>query len=78
MVTGWPPSGTGISVLDPFRTPFGWQDYLVIGFRFFSEGSCPSSGGLLSNLSPGLQSLIKNGMVVGILTVLLMEHVLLG
>jgi xanthine/uracil permease len=70
--------GTGISILTRDGRLLTGRDYLVIGIPILL-------GGIISMLPRGffhafplsLQALLKNGMVVGIILVLLLEHVFL-
>jgi xanthine/uracil permease len=70
--------GTGISILTRDMHALTGRDYLVIGIPILL-------GGIISMLPRGffqafplsLQALLKNGMVVGIILVLLLEHLLL-
>ncbi len=70
--------GAGISVLSRSGRPLEGRDYLVIGLPILI-------GGIISMLPEnffqafpsGAQTFLKNGLVVGIVVVLLLEHLLL-
>jgi len=79
MVTGLAAQvGAGISVLTRSGRPLDGRDYLVIGIPILLGGIVPFLPEAFLGMFPAeLQAVIKNGMVVGILTVLLLEHLLL-
>jgi xanthine/uracil permease len=70
--------GAGISVLTRSSRPLDGRDYLVIGLPILLGGSVSFFPDPFFQSFPfALQALMKNGMVVGILTVLFLEHVFL-
>jgi uracil permease len=70
--------GAGINVLTQSESPLTPRDYMVIGIPLLM-------GGIVSILPEAfflpiptaLNALLKNGLVVGVVLVLLLEHVLL-
>jgi len=70
--------GAGISVLTRSTAPLAPRDYMIIGIPLLM-------GGIVSILPEtfflpiptALRALLKNGLVVGVVLVLLLEHVLL-
>jgi uracil permease len=79
MVTGMAAQvGAGISVLTRSGRPLESRDYLVIGIPILLGGTVPFlPEAFFQTFPPEVQVLVKNGMVVGILTVLLLEHLVL-
>lgn len=79
MVTGMAAQvGAGISVLTRSGRPLDGRDYLVIGIPILLGGIMPFLPEAFFKTFPAeLQALVKNGMVVGILSVLLIEHLIL-
>jgi len=70
--------GAGISVLTRSGRPLDGRDYLVIGIPILLGGTVPFlPEAFFQTFPPELQALVKNGMVVGILSVLLLEHLVL-
>ena len=70
--------GAGISVLTRSGRPLASRDYLVIGIPILLGGVVPFlPEAFFQTFPPEVQALVKNGMVVGILTVLLLEHLVL-
>jgi uracil permease len=79
MVTGLAAQvGAGISVLTRSGHHLDGRDYLVIGIPILLGGVVPFlPESFFQTFPPEVQALVKNGMVVGILTVLLLEHLVL-
>ena len=79
MVTGLAVQiGAGISVLTRSGRALDGRDYLVIGIPILLGGVVPFlPDAFVRSLPSEFQALIKNGMVVGILAVLFLEHLFL-
>ncbi len=79
MVTGMAAQvGAGISVLTRSGRHLDGRDYLVIGIPILLGGVVPFLPETFFQTFPSeFQALIKNGMVVGILTVLALDHLIL-
>jgi xanthine/uracil permease len=79
MITGMAAQiGAGISILTRSGRPLTSRDTLVIGIPIFMGGivsALPERA--FQALSPGVHGLLKNGLVVGILLVLALEHLFL-
>ena len=71
--------GAGISVLTRSGKSLDGRDYLVIGIPMLLGGIVSILPDAFFDLfgSPMLKALIKNGLIVGIVSVLILEHVLL-
>jgi xanthine/uracil permease len=70
--------GAGISVLARTGRPLGGRDYLVVGVPILLAGIIillPED--FFRGFHPGVQAFLKNGLVVGVVAVLLLEHLLL-
>jgi len=70
--------GVGISVLTRSQKPLGARDYMVIGIPVVMGGIAsllPDS--FFQDLPSMVNVLLKNGLVVGVVLVLLLEHVFL-
>jgi xanthine/uracil permease len=79
MITGMAAQiGAGISILTRSGQRLTSRDTLVIGIPIFMGGIVSIlPEGALQTLPPGVYALLKNGLVVGILLVLALEHLLL-
>jgi uracil permease len=79
MITGMAAQvGAGISVLTRSGRTLEGRDFLIIGLPILLGGSVPFFPTHYFQSFPAeLQALMKNGMVIGILTVLLLEHIIL-
>jgi xanthine/uracil permease len=70
--------GVGISVLTRSGRVLDGRDYLIIGIPILLGGIVPFlPDAFLRSFPAEFQALLKNGMVAGILSVLLLEHLLL-
>jgi xanthine/uracil permease len=70
--------GAGISVVTRSGRPLDGRDYLITGLPLLLGGSVSFFPDLFFQSFPSqLQGLMKNGMVLGILAVLFLEHVFL-
>jgi xanthine/uracil permease len=70
--------GAGISVLTRKGRALEGRDYTVVGLPILLAGVItflPEA--FFRDLSPGAQAFFKNGLVVGIVSVLLLEHLFL-
>ncbi|KPK87913.1 MAG: hypothetical protein AMJ94_16295, partial [Deltaproteobacteria bacterium SM23_61] len=71
--------GAGISVLSRTGRSLEGRDYLVVGLPILLAGiTTLLPEDFYRALPTGAQAFLKNGLVVGIVAVLLIEHVLLG
>jgi uracil permease len=79
MITGMAAQvGAGISVLTRSGRTLNGRDFLIIGLPLLLGGSVPFFPAHYFQSFPAeLQSLMKNGMVIGILAVLFLEHIFL-
>jgi xanthine/uracil permease len=70
--------GAGISIFARKAEPLSGRDYLVIGLPILMGGLVSIlPEGFFQDLPGAIRGLLKNGLVVGIVLVLLLEHVLL-
>ncbi len=70
--------GAGISIFARKAEPLSARDYLVIGLPILMGGLVSIlPEGFFQDLPGAVRGLVKNGLVVGIVLVLLLEHVLL-
>jgi uracil permease len=70
--------GAGVSILTRLGKGMDSRDYLVVGLPILLGGVItllPET--FFQTLSPGLQAFLKNGLAVGIVSVLFLEHVFL-
>jgi len=71
--------GIGISVLTRSGKRLDGRDYLVVGIPIIMGGMVSIfPEGFFKAFSPTLLALIKNGLIVGIVLVLILEHLLLA